>query len=184
MNFTPTAEIPDVLIIEPKILTDSRGIFYESYNRELFEKHHIQVPFVQDNQSVSSKGTLRGLHYQAVPKAQAKLVRVIRGSIWDVAVDMRKGSKTFGRFAAAELSAENRKMMFIPTGFAHGFVALEDDTEVLYKVSDFYAPGLERGVRWNDPELGIKWPNMKFKLSQKDENNPTFAEAVAAGGIS
>lgn len=183
MNFTPS-EIPDVLIIEPKIYTDSRGIFYESYNKEIFEKHRLSMTFVQDNQSVSAKGTLRGLHYQAAPKAQAKLVRVLRGSIWDVAVDMRRGSKTFGKYAAAELSAQNRKMMLVPVGFAHGFVALEDDTEVLYKVSDFYAPNLERGVRWNDPELGIKWPDMKFKLSQKDENNPTFAEAVAAGGIS
>lgn len=185
MKFTPTS-IPDVLLIEVETNNDSRGSFFEAYNRELFEKNGIRVPFVQDNQSRSARGVLRGLHYQLAPKAQAKLVRVVKGSIFDVAVDMRRNSKTFGRHVTTVLSAENRQMMFIPAGFAHGFCAMENDSDVIYKVSEFYAPGLDRGVRWDDPELGIAWPKLDipYQLSAKDQKHPSFAEAVAESAVS
>lgn len=185
MKFIPSM-IPDVLFIEPETRSDTRGSFFEAYNRELFEKNGIHAPFLQDNQSRSAKGVLRGLHYQLPPKAQAKLVRVVRGSIFDVAVDMRTHSKTFGRHVTTLLSAENRKMVYIPEGFAHGFCALEDDTDVIYKVSESYAPGLDRGVRWDDSELGIVWPKLDvpFQLSAKDQKHPSFAAAVAEKTVS
>ena len=177
MRFTRLA-IPGVRLIEPRVFNDGRGFFYESYHERLFRENGIDVRFVQDNCSRSSRGVLRGLHYQIPPRAQAKLVRVVRGSALDVAVDMRKGSPTFGRHVAQLLSGENKKMLFVPAGFAHGFCALEDDTEFFYKVTDFYSPGHERGVQWNDPDVGIEWPRMEFILSPKDKEFPSLKNAV------
>lgn len=173
MIFTKT-DIPDVVIIEPKVFPDSRGVFFESYHKELFAARGITDDFVQDNLSASAKGVLRGLHYQAEPKAQAKLIRVLRGSVFDVAVDIRKGSPTFGKHVSLTLSAENRKMLYIPKGFAHGFLVLEDGTEFFYKVSDYYSPGHERGILWNDPLLAISWPRLDvdYILSEKDRKYP------------
>ncbi len=150
--------IPDVLVLEPKVFGDQRGFFMESYNRRAFENETgIALEFVQDNHSRSAKGVLRGLHYQ-VRQTQGKLVRVIAGTIFDVAVDIRRSSPTFGRHVAIEVSADNRRMLWIPPGFAHGFLTLSDDTEVLYKATDYYAPEHERSLLWNDPDIGIKWP--------------------------
>ena len=178
MKFLKTA-LPGVLVIEPDIFTDSRGFFLESYQRELFRKNGITVDFVQDNHSASSRGVLRGLHYQVPPRAQAKLVRVVRGAAFDVVVDLRKDSKTFGRPACETLSAENRKMLYIPPGFAHGFLSLEEGTELLYKVSDLYSPEHERGILWSDPALAIPWPKTGagYMLSEKDKKYPTLAQA-------
>jgi len=165
--------------MEPKVLEDSRGFFYECYQKDLFLKQGIRQDFVQDNHSCSEKRALRGLHYQVQPKAQAKLVRVIKGSVFDVAVDLRKESKTFGRHMTITLSAENKKMLYIPEGFAHGFCVLEEGTEFVYKVSDYYSPEHERGIIWNDPDLKIDWPDVggEFLLSNKDKKYPTFKEA-------
>lgn len=181
MKFSKTA-IPDVLLIEPKVFSDARGSFFECYHRELFRENGIREEFVQDNHSMSAKGVLRGLHYQVPPRAQAKLVRVVRGSAFDVVVDLRKGSKTFGRHACETLSAENRKMLYIPPGFAHGFLALEDGTEFLYKVSTLYSPEHERGILWSDPALAIPWPKTGtgYALSEKDKQYPAFAQAEKA----
>lgn len=178
MRFTPS-KISGVIIVEPKVFRDARGFFFETYHKKLFYKNGIRVDFVQDNHSLSSKGTLRGLHYQVAPRAQAKLVRVTRGKVYDVVVDLRKGSKTYGDHLGEILSAENRRMIFIPEGFAHGFLALEDPTEVLYKTSDFYSPEHERGILWNDPALGITWPKLgvRYQLSEKDKCNPVLARA-------
>lgn len=177
MRFIST-KIKGVWLIEPMVFGDSRGFFLESFQETLFKKQGIRERFVQDNHSRSSKGVLRGLHYQVAPKAQAKLVRVIKGAAFDVAVDLRKGSKTFGRYVAQVLSAENKKILFIPRGFAHGFLALEEGTEFLYKCSDLYSPAHERGLRWNDPDIGIRWPKVgiSYKLSDKDKHYPTFRE--------
>ena len=179
MKFIPT-KIPGVLIIEPKVFGDSRGFFCETYRQKLFSKNGIRARFVQDNHSRSAKGVIRAFHYQAPPRAQAKLVRVIRGSVFDVVVDLRKGSKTYGRHVGEILSAENKKMIYIPEGFAHGFLALEDNTEVLYKTTDYYSPKHERGILWNDPALKIKWPvlNTPYLLSPKDARNPTLFDAL------
>ena len=176
MKFSKTT-IPDVLLIEPTVFSDSRGFFFENYHRELFLKNGIAADFVQDNHSSSAKGVLRGLHYQVPPRAQAKLVRVVRGEAFDVVVDIRRNSKTFGRCACEILSAQNRKMLYIPPGFAHGFLSLEDGTEFLYKVSDLYSPEHERGILWNDPALAIPWPKVSgsFVLSEKDKKYPTLA---------
>jgi dTDP-4-dehydrorhamnose 3,5-epimerase len=173
MNFIKTA-IDGVIVIEPKVFNDPRGFFYESYRKKLFVENGIKDDFVQDNVSSSVRGVLRGLHYQAAPRAQAKLMRVLRGSVYDVAVDIRPKSKTFGKFFAATLSAENRKMLYIPKGFAHGFCVLEEGTEFLYKVSDYYSPEHERGVLWSDPALAIPWPKLgcEFILSDKDKKYP------------
>ena len=173
MNFIKTS-IDGVIVIEPKVLSDSRGFFYESYRKEFFVRNGIPDDFVQDNVSSSAKGVLRGLHYQIAPRAQAKLLRVLRGSVYDVAVDIRPGSPTFGKFFAIVLSAENRKMVYIPQGFAHGFCVLEDGTEFLYKVSDYYSPEHERGILWSDPGLAIPWPKVdrEFILSEKDRKYP------------
>jgi dTDP-4-dehydrorhamnose 3,5-epimerase len=181
MKFSRTA-IPDVILIEPQVFSDARGAFFECYHRDLFRQNGIAADFVQDNHSVSAKGVLRGLHYQVAPRAQAKLVRVVRGSAFDVVVDIRKGSRTFGRAACETLTAVNRKMFFIPPGFAHGFLALEDGTEFLYKVSDLYSPAHERGILWNDPALAIPWPTIEggFLLSEKDTKNPALAQAEKA----
>ncbi|MEJ1157934.1 dTDP-4-dehydrorhamnose 3,5-epimerase [Prosthecomicrobium sp. N25] len=148
-----------VLLIEPRRFGDDRGWFTEVYSEADFSRRGIDVRFVQDNHSLSRPaGVLRGLHFQRPPRAQAKLVRCIRGRIWDVAVDIRRGSPTYGRWAAAELSAANGRQLYIPVGFAHGFLTLEPDTEVTYKVSDFYAPDCDGGLRWNDPDLALPWP--------------------------
>ena len=157
MKAIPTA-IADVLVIEPAVFGDARGAFFESWNRRRFgELVGRDVQFVQDNHSVSARGVLRGLHYQ-VRQAQGKLVRVVAGEVFDVAVDVRRSSPTFGRWVGEVLSAENRRMMWIPEGFAHGFLVLSDLAEFLYKTSDYYAPEHERTLLWNDPKVGVKWP--------------------------
>ena len=181
MKLTQTA-IPDVVLIEPTVFTDERGWFMESFNEQRFHEELTKLglptprPFVQDNHSCSSKGVLRGLHYQLAPHAQGKLVRVTQGAAFDVAVDIRKDSPTFGQWTGAELSSENRHMLWIPEGFAHGFVALEDNTHFLYKTTDYYAKDCERTIRWNDSELAINWPNaFNTSVSEKDENASNFS---------
>ena len=158
MKVTPTT-ISDVLILEPKVFGDERGFFFESFNQKTFqEATGLDVTFVQDNHSKSAKNVLRGLHYQLPPKAQGKLVRVVQGEVFDVAVDLRKGSKTFGHWVGDILSAANKKQLWIPPGFAHGFLTLSDTAEFLYKTTDYYSPEHERCIRWDDPEIGIDWP--------------------------
>jgi dTDP-4-dehydrorhamnose 3,5-epimerase len=168
-----------VKIIEPKVFGDHRGWFMETYSEALFKDAGIEIKFVQDNQSFSAtKGTLRGLHYQLKPKAQTKLVRCTEGAIFDVAVDIRKGSPTFGKWFGIELSAENKKQLLIPKGFAHGFMTITDDVEVQYKVDELYAPECDRGIIWSDPTIGIEWPiEIKPVLSVKDEKAPLLADA-------
>lgn len=167
-------EIPDVTIIEPTVFEDERGHFFESYQKEKFKEMGIDVDFVQDNQSLSVKvGTLRGLHYQVNPKAQAKIVRVITGAIFDVAVDIRKNSPTFKKWVSVVLTAENKRQIFIPKGFAHGICTLAPNTEILYKIDEFYSKEHERSIRWDDPDINIKWPlgNIgEVTLSEKDKN--------------
>ena len=172
-------EIPDVVMIEPAVHKDSRGIFLEAYREDLFHANGIREGFVQDNQSRSAKGVLRGLHYQVPPRAQAKLIRVTRGEIFDVALDIRRSSPTFGKSVSAVLNEENQKTLYIPAGFAHGFCALRDGTEVIYKVSDFYSPDHDRGILWSDPALGISWPRLDrpYALSEKDKRHPPFKQA-------
>lgn len=162
-------EIPEVLIIEPKVFGDERGFFYESYNQSMLsEKAGIKDEFVQDNHSRSAKHVLRGLHYQLV-HPQGKLVRVVAGEVYDVAVDIRKSSRTFGKWIGVHLSSTNKKMLWVPKGFAHGFVVLSDYAEFLYKTTDFYHPTSERSIRWDDPDLKIQWPiDVKPSLSAKD----------------
>lgn len=161
-------EIPDVVVFEPRIFTDSRGFFLETYNERSFAAMGIAERFVQDNQSYSKRGVLRGLHFQ-VEQAQGKLVRVTAGEVFDVAVDLRRGSGTFGKWVGARLSSANHHMIWIPKGFAHGFYTLSDSAEVAYKVTDFYAPQHERTLQWNDPEVGVEWPlNEEPVLSDKD----------------
>jgi dTDP-4-dehydrorhamnose 3,5-epimerase len=158
MKVTPTA-IPDVLIIEPKVFGDERGFFLESFNQKAFnEATGLDVTFVQDNHSRSAKGVLRGLHYQLPPHAQGKLVRVVRGAVFDVAVDIRQGSPTFGRWTGTELSEENHRQLWVPPGFGHGFLVLSDSADFLYKTTDYYAPQHERCIRWNDGVLDVAWP--------------------------
>ena len=175
MNFIKTA-IDGVIVIEPKVFNDPRGFFYESYRKKLFVQNGIKDDFVQDNVSSSARGVLRGLHYQVAPRGQAKLMRVLRGSVYDVAVDIRPRSKTFGKFFAITLSAANKRMLYIPKGFAHGFCVLEEGTEFMYKVSNYYSPEHERGVLWNDPSLAIPWPKLgcDFILSDKDKKHPVL----------
>ncbi len=176
LTVTPTA-IDAVKVVTPKLIADSRGAFWETYNQERFVEHGIMPNFVQDNQSVSAAvGTIRGLHFQSHPAAQAKLVRVLKGRILDVAVDLRRSSPTYGKWVAEDVSAENRKQIFIPTGFAHGFCTLETDTHVFYKVSAFYSPSNDFGVAWDDPDLAIDWPVTPSKavLSDKDSRMPEF----------
>jgi len=169
-------EIPDVILVIPKVFEDDRGFFMETFKISDFKAYGISYEFVQDNHSKSKKGVLRGLHYQLYPKAQGKLVRCIRGRIWDVAVDIRKGSPWYGKWVAVELSEENKLMLWIPPGFAHGFVALED-AEIIYKCTAEYAPELDRGIIWNDPELAINWPVEKPILSPKDAKLPFLKDA-------
>jgi dTDP-4-dehydrorhamnose 3,5-epimerase len=179
MQLIPS-EIPDIKILVPKKHGDHRGFFSEVYSRKLLADVGVTTDFVQDNHSLSvEKGVLRGLHYQVAPMAQDKLVRVVHGKILDVAVDIRKNSLTFGRHVTAVLSAENWHQIFVPAGFAHGFVTLEPNTEVLYKVSTYYSPTHERGIRWNDPKLGINWgiAESAAVLSQRDREHPMLADA-------
>ncbi|MBI1337768.1 MAG: dTDP-4-dehydrorhamnose 3,5-epimerase [Phycisphaera sp.] len=178
MTIIPT-DIPDVLVLAPKKFGDLRGFFSEVFKRSVFEELGLKLDFIQDNHSYSQpRGTVRGLHFQAPPFAQDKLVRVTRGAVLDVAVDIRKGSPTFGRHVAVELSAENWKQMFVPKGFAHGFATLCDDCEVIYKVTAPYAPQHDRGLLWNDPALGIDWKidEASAVLSDKDRKHPKLAE--------
>lgn len=169
-------EIEGVKIVEPQVFGDSRGWFCEQYNAERYRAAGITVDFVQDNESLSSKGVVRGLHWQSAPHTQAKLVRVIRGAVWDVAVDIRKGSPTFGRHVAVTLTGENKKQFYIPRGFAHGFIVLEDDTLFSYKCDNLYCPSADRGMRFDDPALGITWPEIgvPLTLSEKDKKHPTL----------
>jgi dTDP-4-dehydrorhamnose 3,5-epimerase len=174
--------IPDVKVIRPRKFGDARGFFSETYNAKAFAEAGIAVTFVQDNHSRSEAvGTIRGLHSQAAPFAQDKLVRVTRGRIWDVAIDVRPSSPTFGKWVAAEISAESWNQIFVPIGFLHGFCTLEPDTEVIYKVSNFYSAKHEVGVRWNDPELKVAWPvaDDRVTLSEKDRVLPLFKDAFA-----
>lgn len=170
MNIIKTA-IPDVLIFEPKVFGDERGFFFESFNHKLFEKAvGYPVTFVQDNHSKSSRGVLRGLHYQLPPHAQGKLVRCVAGEVFDVAVDIRKSSPTFGQWVGVHLSGENKRQLWIPEGFAHGFVTLSETAEFLYKTSNYYAPQSEGSIRWDDPQAGIEWPiEGEVSLSKKDQ---------------
>ena len=172
------SEIAGVKIIEPVVFGDARGWLCEQYNAERYKAAGITVDFVQDNESFSHKGVVRGLHWQASPHTQAKLVRVIRGAVWDVAVDIRKGSPTFGRHVAVTLTGENRKQFFIPRGFAHGFIVLEDDTLFSYKCDNIYSPAADRGMLFDDPVLGIEWPKLdvELRLSEKDRKHPTLSE--------
>jgi dTDP-4-dehydrorhamnose 3,5-epimerase len=179
MNVIKT-DLPDVLILEPKIFGDERGFFYESYNERLFrDLTGVTAPFVQDNHSRSRRGVLRGLHYQIV-QAQGKLVRCTLGEVFDVAVDLRRNAPTFGRWFAAILSAENKRLMWVPPGFAHGFLVVSEVAEFLYKTTDYYAPQHERAVIWNDPDLAIPWPlaGVAPQLSAKDAAAPRLREAA------
>jgi len=172
MNVIETT-LAGVLILEPKVFGDARGWFMESWSKKKMEDAGIFVDFVQDNHSFSAeKGTLRGLHYQLNPMAQAKLLRVSRGTIFDVAVDIRRGSPTYAKWVGIELSAENHRQLFIPRGFAHGFITLTNDVEVLYKADNLYAPEYDGNIRWDDPEIGIKWPIDPVVLSDKDAAAP------------
>ena len=177
MKVTPLS-IPDVLLIEPQVFGDERGFFYESFNQNKFEAalgHKIN--FVQDNHSKSVKGVLRGLHYQLTPKEQGKLVRVIQGEVFDVAVDLRQSSATFGKWIGEILSGDNKKQLWIPEGFAHGFLTLSDTAEFLYKTTDFYSPEHEQSILWDDETIRIDWPLEDVFLSSKDKVAPSFKEA-------
>ena len=176
-------EIDGLILITPKVIYDERGFFLESYTKNEFEKLGIKDEFVQDNHSLSMKNTLRGLHFQREPYAQSKLVRCITGSILDVAVDIRKDSNTFGKHVKVVLSSEDKKMLYIPRGFAHGFLVLSDVAEVLYKVDNFYSKEYESGIIWNDNELGIDWPITNPILSEKDKGLPSFRELKRELGI-
>jgi dTDP-4-dehydrorhamnose 3,5-epimerase len=177
MKFIKTA-IPELYIIEPSVFGDTRGYFSESFNLEKFEENIYPIKFVQDNESKSSKGVLRGLHFQKPPFEQAKLVRCIQGKVLDVAVDIRKGSITYGQHIAVELSAKNKKQLFIPKGFAHGFVVLSEFATFAYKVDNFYAPDYDSGIKYNDQELSIDWglKTIEIQLSEKDKNLESFKD--------
>ena len=170
-------EIPDVVLVKPKVFGDSRGFFMETYKKSEFAENGIGLDFIQDNHSKSTKGVLRGLHYQAKPKMQPKLVRCINGEIFDVAVDIRPNSKTFGKWVGAVLSAENKNMLYIPEGFAHGFVVCSDEAEIVYKAGEEYSAEQDRGILWNDPDIGVDW-NIDFEplLSEKDKNQPRLKD--------
>jgi len=180
MLITPTA-LPEVLLLEPKVFGDERGFFLESFNQKSFDAavgHHVD--FVQDNHSRSTKGVLRGLHYQLAPHSQGKLVRAVSGAVFDVAVDLRRGSPDFGKWVGCELSAENKRMLWIPPGFGHGFLVISESADFLYKTTDYYAPQSEGAVRWDDPAVGIAWPavDVPLQLSAKDRDAPSLAAAV------
>ena len=177
MKVTPLS-IPDLLLIEPQVFGDDRGFFYESFNQNKFEEAiKRKINFVQDNHSKSVKGVLRGLHYQLTPKAQGKLVRVIQGEVFDVAVDIRRSSPTFGKWAGEIISSENKKQLWIPEGFAHGFLTLSDTAEFLYKTTDFYSPEHEQSILWDDETIGIDWPMKEVSMSSKDKASLSFKEA-------
>lgn len=174
-----TTELPGVVVITPRVFQDPRGFFFESYNQQTWQSHGISALFEQDNHSRSARGTLRGLHFQLPPFAQIKLVRCIYGAIWDVAVDIRVGSPTFGRWVGLELSADNFRQLYVPAGFAHGFCVLSDHAEVLYKTSAVYSKAHERGIIWNDPQLAVDWPVSQPLLSDRDRIAPGLAEYIA-----
>ena len=178
MQVIPTG-FKDLFILEPKVLGDTRGYFMESYNRKALYDAGIDIPFVQDNQSSSRRGVLRGLHFQNAPHAQTKLVRVLSGSILDVAVDIRNDEPTFGKYFSLELSSENKKQLLIPKGFAHGFIVLSEQAEVFYKCDEFYAPKADGGIIYDDPELNINWrlKPEEIILSDKDKKHPQLAQA-------
>jgi len=179
MKVTPT-KLAGVLIIEPRVFGDERGFFFESFNQRAFDEAvGAHVDFVQDNHSKSSRNVLRGLHYQLPPKAQGKLVRVVQGEVFDVAVDLRKDSPTFGQWVGEILSAENKKQLWIPAGFAHGFLTLSDTAEFLYKTTDYYSPEHERCIRWDDADVGVEWPKSGSPvLSAKDEEGGSFSSVT------
>lgn len=174
-----TTDIEDLLIIEPTVFGDDRGYFYESFRADVLKSAGVELDFIQDNQSYSHKGILRGLHFQKDPYAQGKLVRVLQGAVLDVAVDIRKKSKTYGQHMAIRLDAENKRMLYVPPGFAHGFLTLEDDTLFLYKCTNYYNKESEGSIRWNSPELNIQWDIEDPKLSEKDLEAPLFADFVS-----
>ncbi|MFV0392327.1 MAG: dTDP-4-dehydrorhamnose 3,5-epimerase [Paludibacteraceae bacterium] len=178
MNIIET-NIPEVKIIEPRIFGDDRGYFFESFSRKEFEEKVCNTSFIQDNESKSKYGVLRGLHFQKGRQAQSKLVRVVRGSVLDVAVDIRQGSPTLGQYAAVELSAENKRQLFIPRGFAHGFVVLSEEAIFQYKCDNYYSPESEAGIAWDDASLGIDWilPKGELILSEKDKRNPLLSQS-------
>lgn len=179
MKVVPTA-IPEIKLFKPTIHRDGRGFFAESFRQDLFNQATgTNYEFIQDNHSRSGKGVLRGLHYQLPPHTQGKLVRVISGAVFDVAVDIRRSSPTFGQWVGAELSAENHHQLWIPPGFAHGFVVLSDTADFVYKTTAYYAPESDRGLLWNDPDIAIAWPQLDiaFSLSEKDRNQPAFKQA-------
>lgn len=169
--------IEGLVVVEPSVFGDDRGYFMESYNQEVFNDHGLDMVFVQDNESKSKKGVLRGLHFQT-KYPQGKLVRVTKGSVWDVGVDLRKDSPTYGQWYGVELSDENKKMFYIPEGFAHGFVVLSDEAVFNYKCTNLYHPEYDGGIRWNDPEIGVEWPEVdaEILLSEKDQNQPFLEE--------
>jgi dTDP-4-dehydrorhamnose 3,5-epimerase len=170
-------EIPELLLIEPKVFRDARGLFMETYKCSDFVQQGIRDNFVQDNYSRSSRGVLRGLHYQKDPHAQGKLVQCLRGKIFDVAVDMRRNSPTFKRWVSAELSEENGFMLYVPPGFAHGFIVISDSADVMYKCTKEYSPENDRGIIWNDPDINIRWPVSNPLLSEKDMRHPLLKDA-------
>ena len=171
--------ISDLYIIEPNVFNDDRGYFFESYNQKIFDDFGLKYNFVQDNESKSTYGVVRGLHYQLSPFAQTKLVRAVKGRVWDVAVDIRKKSSTYGKWFAIELSDENKKQLLIPAGFAHGFSVLSDEAVFAYKCDQFYSKNSERGIKFNDPTIAVDWkiPEEKMIVSEKDWNNPEFVFA-------
>lgn len=175
-QFHPLA-IPDVILVEPQRFGDSRGFFMETYQFETFAANGITPRFVQDNHSRSARGVLRGLHYQKEPVAQGKLLKVVIGEIFDVAVDIRRGSPTFGQWVSEILSAENGRLLYVPPGFAHGFCVLSETADLIYKTSDYYHPASETGIIWNDPEIGVVWPLTNPLLSARDQALPPLAEA-------
>jgi len=178
VTFHPTPEIPDVIVLEPRVFGDDRGWFMETYKKTEFTTKGIPAAFSQDNHSRSSaKDVIRGLHYQKDPAAQGKLVRCIVGAVYDVAVDIRRGSPTYGRWVGVELAADNRRILWVPPGFLHGFCTLTEISEVVYKTTAEYSPTHERSVRWDDPTLAIRWPTMAPLLSAKDAQAGSFAEA-------
>lgn len=185
MNLTPLA-IADVMLIEPKVFGDARGFFFESFNQQAFaDATGVRLPFVQDNHSRSRRGVLRGLHYQLAPKAQGKLVRCVRGAVFDVAVDIRRDSPTFGRWSGAVLSEENQHQLWIPPGLAHGFVVLTETADFLYKTTDYYSPAHERAIRWDDPAIGIEWPLASHGIAEPvlSDKDKTSARLLAEADI-